>query len=65
LFTATSAYLRRIVPLVVADACADEPSRHEATLRMYGDLCFKTVTTRQVQNEWTSVVSLMGQFIDA
>lgn len=65
LFTATSAYLRRIVPLVVVDACADEPSRHEATLHMYGDLCFKTVTTRQVQSEWTSVVSLMGQFIDA
>ena len=64
LFTATSAYLRRIVPLVVVDACADEPSRHEATLRMYGDLCFKTVTTRQVQSEWTSVVSLIGQFVD-
>jgi len=64
LFTATSAYLRRIVPLVVADACADEPSRHEATLRMYGDLCFKTVTTGQVQSEWTSVVSLIGRFVD-
>jgi len=64
LFTATSAYLRRIVPLVVADACADEPTRHEATLLMYGDLCFKTVTTRQVKGDWTSVVSLAEQFVD-
>jgi nicotinamidase-related amidase len=62
LFTATSAYLRRIVPLVVSDACADEPSRHEATLRMYGDLCFKTVTTADVRDEWASVVDLVEQF---
>ena len=43
LFTATSAYLRRIIPLLITDACGDEPLRHKATLRMYGDLCFKTV----------------------
>jgi len=64
LFTATSAYLRRIVPLVVADACADEPTRHESTLRMYGDLCFKTVRTTQVQDEWTSVENLFEQFVE-
>ena len=62
LFTATSAYLRRIVPLVVSDACADEPSRHEATLRMYGDLCFKTVTTAHFLDEWASVVDIVEQF---
>jgi nicotinamidase-related amidase len=64
LFTATSAYLRRIVPLVVADACADEPSRHDSTLKMYGDLCFKTVTTRQIKRDWMSVLRLAEQFVD-
>ena len=64
LFTATSAYLRRIVPLVVTDACADEPSRHEAALSMYGDLCFKTVTTSQVAGEWAHVMALVEQFAD-
>lgn len=62
LFTATSAYLRRIVPIVVSDACADEPSRHEATLRMYDDLCFKTVTIADVRDEWASVVDLVEKF---
>lgn len=64
LFTATSAYLRRIVPLVVTDACADEPSRHEASLSMYGDLCFKAVTTSQVAGEWAHVMALVEQFAD-
>ncbi len=64
LFTTTSAYLRRIVPLVVTDACADEPSRHEAALSMYGDLCFKTVTTSQVAEEWAHVMALIEQFAD-
>lgn len=64
LFTATSAYLRRIVPLVVSDACADEPSRHNSTLQMYSDLCFKTVTTSQIKRDWMSVVSLAEQFVD-
>ena len=64
LFTATSAYLRRIVPLVVTDACADEPSRHEAALSMYGDLCFKAVTTSQVAGEWAHVRALVEQFAD-
>jgi nicotinamidase-related amidase len=64
LFTATSAYLRRIVPLVVSDACADEPSRHEAALRMYGDLCFKTVATSQVAGGWDKVMALVEQFAD-
>jgi nicotinamidase-related amidase len=64
LFTATSAYLRRIVPLVVTDACADEPSRHEAVLSMYGDLCFKAVTTSQVAGDWAHVMALVEQFAD-
>ncbi len=64
LFTATSAYLRRIVPLVVTDACADEPLRHEAALSMYGDLCFKAVTTSQVAGEWAHVMALVEQFAD-
>lgn len=64
LFTATSAYLRGFVPLVVTDACADEPERHEATLRMYRDLCFKTVTTKQVRDEWPSIASLVGLFTE-
>ena len=63
LFTATSAYLRDIVPIVVSDACADEPMRHEATLRMYRDLCFKTVTTNRVRYEWQSVEHLVEQFV--
>ncbi len=62
--TATSAYLRRIVPIVVTDACADEPSRHEAVLSMYGDLCFKAVTTSQVAGEWAHVMALVEQFAD-
>jgi nicotinamidase-related amidase len=62
LFTANSAYLRRIVPLVVSDACADEPRRHDDTLRMYGDLCFKAVTTAQVRNDWPSVSGLVEEF---
>ena len=64
LFTATSAYLRRIVPLVVTDACADEPSKHEAALSMYGDLCFKAVTTSQVAGDWAQVMALVEQFAD-
>ncbi len=64
LFTATSAYLRRIVPLVVSDACADEPRRHEDTLRMYGELCFKVVTTDQVREEWSTVSDLVERFAD-
>jgi nicotinamidase-related amidase len=64
LFTANSAYLRRIVPLVVSDACADEPKRHDDILRMYGDLCFKVVTTDQVRNEWSSISSLVEDFAE-
>jgi len=64
LFTATSAYLRRIVPVVVSDACADDPRRHDNTLRMYGDLCFKAITTDRVLNDWPSVHELIIQFAD-
>jgi nicotinamidase-related amidase len=64
LFTANSAYLRRIVPLVVSDACADEPERHDDIIRMYGDLSFKVVTTDQVQNDWQTVSSLIDQFAE-
>ncbi len=62
LFTATSAYLRRIVPLVVEDACGDELVRHEATMRMYTNLCFKAVTSTQVDQEWNTVAQLAGDF---
>ena len=48
LFTATSAYLNRILPVVVPDACADSPERHSKALEMYADLCFKTLSTDQV-----------------
>lgn len=64
LFTATSAYLRRIVPLVVTDACGDEPARHEATLQMYANLSFKTVTTAQIEHEWDEVRQLAAGFAD-
>jgi nicotinamidase-related amidase len=62
LFTATSAYLRRLVPIVVTDACADAAERHEAILRFYTGLCFQSVTTAQVQNDLASVVRLAEQF---
>jgi nicotinamidase-related amidase len=64
LFTANSAYMRRMVPLVVSDACGDEPERHDVVLKMYGDLSFKVVTTDQFVNEWDSVSSLVDQFAE-
>ena len=64
LFTATSAYLRRIVPLVVADACGDERERHAATLRMYDGLCFQTVTTAQAQGDYREVLRAAEPFVD-
>lgn len=63
LFTATSAYLRRIVPVVVSDACADEPERHDAALRMYGGLSFLTATTAQIRDDWGGLVGKIGSFI--
>lgn len=48
LFTATSAYLNRILPIVIQDACADKPERHLQTLKMYNDLCFKVLSTHQI-----------------
>jgi nicotinamidase-related amidase len=65
LFTATSAYLKRFVPLVVSDACADSVEQHEATLRTYSGLCFQSVTTAQVQNDLSSVLHLAARFADA
>jgi nicotinamidase-related amidase len=65
LFTATSAYLNRFVPLVVTDACGDEPERHATTLRMYDRLCFQTVTTAQAQGEYRDVLRLAEPFVDA
>jgi len=62
LFTANSAYLRRIVPLVVEDACGDELVRHEATIKMYTNLCFKTVTSTQIAQEWDTVTQVAGAF---
>jgi nicotinamidase-related amidase len=64
LFTANSAYLRRLVPIVVSDACADTPERHEATLRMYSGLCFQSVTTAQVQENLSAVLGLAEPFVE-
>lgn len=63
LFTATSAYLRRIVPLVVSDACGDTPERHAATLQMYDRLSFQTVTTDEVVNDLDGVVQRVAVFL--
>jgi nicotinamidase-related amidase len=64
LFTATSAYARRVVPLVVSDACADAPESHDATLRRYAGLCFLSVTTGQVHSDLSSVLRLVESFAD-
>jgi len=63
LFTATSAYLRRIVPIVISDACADEPQRHESTLKMYGGLSFISMTTAQVLTDWEKAMKEVEPFI--
>ena len=62
LFTANSAYLRRIVPLVVEDASGDELPRHKATMEMYTNLSFKSVTTSEVLHEWDKVTQLASTF---
>jgi ureidoacrylate peracid hydrolase len=62
LFTATSAYLNRVLPVVVYDACADSPERHSRTLEMYGDLCFKTLSTDQVIGESGELMQLIETF---
>ncbi|MBI5879261.1 MAG: cysteine hydrolase [Chloroflexi bacterium] len=62
LFTATSAYLRRIVPLVVRDACGDSADRHAVTLQMYDRLSFQTVTTDDVVNDLDGVVQRAAVF---
>ena len=63
LFTSTSAYLRKIVPIVVSDACADENTRHESTLKMYNGLSFMTTMTSQVLNEWEDLMKRVEPFI--
>jgi len=62
LFTATSLYLRGMLPIVVPDACADEPTRHETTIKMYNNLCFKTLKTSEVMSNWSSVLEIIEQF---
>lgn len=62
LFTATSAYLRRFVPVVVEDASGDELSRHQATMQMYTHLCFKAVSTAQIEQDWDGITQLAGTF---
>lgn len=62
LFTATSAYNRQILPLIVEDACADIPKRHETALQMYKDLCFKTITTEQMEKDSNSIKNLIKKF---
>ena len=65
LFTATSAYLKRFVPMVVRDGCADELEKHEATLRFYAGLCFQCVTVEQIQNDLAMVIQLAERYVDA
>lgn len=62
LFTATSMYQRGILPIVVPDACADEPSRHETALKMYNNLCFKTVEIMEIKSNWSSIMKTIEQF---
>jgi nicotinamidase-related amidase len=62
LFTATSAYNRQLLPLVVEDACADIPKRHETAIQMYKDLCFKTITTEQMVKDFNSIINLIKKF---
>lgn len=63
LFTANSAYLRRYLPLVVSDACADTEKRHENAIKMYGDLSFKTITTGQLTDDYPSIKELIEKFV--
>ena len=65
LFTATAAYVRRFVPIVVTDACADSPESHDAALRIYDGLCFQSVTTAQVERDLPSVLRLAERFTPA
>ncbi len=64
LFTATSAYLQRLVPIVVSDACADSEERHDTALRLYSGLCFQSTKTARVQEELPALVQLAEQFVD-
>lgn len=61
LFTATTAYMNHILPIIITDACADTPKRHKKTLEMYSDLCFKTVTTDEIVTE-VRVPDLISRF---
>jgi len=63
LFTATSAYQRKYLPLVVSDACADTTERHENALEMYGDLSFKTISTSQLVDDFQSFKKLIDTFV--
>jgi nicotinamidase-related amidase len=62
LFTSTSMYQRGILPIVVSDACADEPTRHETVLKMYNNLCFKTVEIMEIKSNWSSIMKTIEQF---
>lgn len=63
LFTANSAYLRKYLPLVVSDACADTKERHEKALEMYGGLSFKPITTGQLADDYQSIKELIETFV--
>ncbi|MFA9496348.1 MAG: cysteine hydrolase family protein [Candidatus Bathyarchaeota archaeon] len=63
LFTANSAYLRKYLPLVMSDACADTKERHENALEMYGDLSFKTITTSRLIDDIQSINELIKDFV--
>ena len=56
LFTANSAYLRRFVPIVVSDACADEPMKHDWVLKEYGGLSFLTTNISEVQRHFDDII---------
>jgi nicotinamidase-related amidase len=63
LFTANSAYVRKFLPLVVSDACADTKERHDNTLEMYGDISFKIITTGQLCYDYKSIKKLIETFV--
>jgi hypothetical protein len=37
-------------------------ARHESTIQMYTNLCFKTVTSTQIAQEWDAVTQFAGAF---
>lgn len=63
LFTANAAYLRKYLPLVVSDTCADAKERHGNAIEMYSDLSFKSITTGQLADNYQSIKELIEAFV--